>query len=224
MLSALMSDSIRTTAKALTVLLGSQLALGGSTVVSAEEALSIERRLGRTARYLSSDELGGRGIGTPGINQAADYIRREFGQLGLRTDLFDGGPYQRFQVTLDSELAEGAVATLIDSAGEQISLAVGESFQPLAIGGDGEFDLPLAFVGYGITAPEADYDDYAGIDATEKAVIILRHEPQQANPHSSFNGTEHSKHAPFRQKLKNAAEHGAAAVIFVTDQFEIDRR
>ncbi|MEM6331437.1 MAG: M28 family peptidase, partial [Planctomycetota bacterium] len=101
---------------------------------------------------------------------------------------------------------------------------VGEDFNPLAIGGDGRFDMPLAFAGYGITAPEADYDDYAGVDVAGKAVIILRHEPQQANPDSAFNGADHSRHAPFTQKLSNAVEHGAAAVVFVTDKYEIDTR
>ena len=193
-----------------------------------EDATAIEHRLGRTARYLSSNELGGRGIGSPEIRLAGDYIQREFEELGLRTELFNGQPRQEFEVTLESELADGATAKLTHQLenGETstLSLAVGDDFNPLAIGGSGAFDLPLVFVGYGISAPEAEYDDYAGIDVKGKAVIILRHEPQQSNPHSAFNGTEHSAHAPFSKKVRNAAEHGAAAVVFVTDQYEIDQR
>ena len=101
-------------------------------------------------------------------------------------------------------------------------MKLGEQFNPLAIGGSGKFDLPLVFVGYGITAKDDNYDDYAGIDVKDKAVIILRHEPQQANPHSVFDGTKTSPHAPFRRKVSNAYEHGAAAVIFCNDEFDVD--
>jgi len=195
---------------------------------TAEDAAAVEQRLGRTARYLSSDQLGGRGVGSPEIRLAAEYIQREFEALNLRTDLIDGGPMQRFELTLDSQLADGATAQWAPAADkpQQASqpLALGEDFSPLAIGGSGKFDLPVAFAGYGVTAPEAEYDDYANIDVTGKAVIIMRHEPQQANPHSAFNGTEHSVHAPFRKKVSNAVTHGAAAVIFVTDAFEIEQR
>ncbi|MEM6329609.1 MAG: hypothetical protein AAF790_05105, partial [Planctomycetota bacterium] len=241
-----------------------------SVAAHAEEAAAVQLRLARTARYLSSDELGGRGVGTPGIGQAAEYIRQEFESFGLSTEVFDGQPWQPFTVTLSSELAEGATARLmlpasapeaadadaadqaagvsddgqteanadaaakteaepeaaseIQAAGSTLGMVVGEDFNPLAIGGDGRFDMPLAFAGYGITAPEAEYDDYAGVDVAGKAVIILRHEPQQANPDSAFNGADHSRHAPFTQKLSNAVEHGAVAVVFVTDKYEIDTR
>ena len=54
-----------------------------------------------------------------------------------------------------------------------------------------------------------------------KAVIILRHEPQQKNPHSPFDGDKHSMHAPLMRKSATRIEHGAAAVLFVTDEVEI---
>ena len=105
----------------------------------------------------------------------------------------------------------------------RIELELGKDFTPLAIGGSGKFDLPLVFVGYGITAKDEDYDDYAGVDVEGKAVVILRHEPQQANPHSVFDGTRNSRHAPFSRKVSNAYEHGAAAVIFVNDDFGVQK-
>ncbi|MEM6798948.1 MAG: M20/M25/M40 family metallo-hydrolase [Planctomycetota bacterium] len=192
-----------------------------------EEAVSVDRRLGRTARFLSSDDLGGRGLGTPGIDRAAQFIRDEFEAIGLRTDVIDGAPWQTFDITLDSKLADGAQAEIVTAGATPQTvqgLSAGKDFNPLAIGGDGQFDLPIAFAGYGITAPEAEYDDYAVLDATGKALIILRHEPEQTNPHSAFNGTDHSTHAPFVKKLSNAVQHGAAAVIFVTDQHEVGTR
>ncbi|REK12434.1 MAG: PDZ domain-containing protein [Planctomycetota bacterium] len=197
--------------------------------VVAEDATAVEGRLSATAKYLSSDELEGRGVGTKGLDLAADYIAEQFRTLGLKTELVDGGPFQTFEMTTGSELGSPNTLTFVGPGGEdgeprKIELALDEQFTPLAIGGSGTFDLPLVFVGYGITGKDENYDDYEGIDVKDKAVVILRHEPQQANPHSVFNGTDHSEHAPFRRKVSNAFEHGAAAVIFCNDQFEVDKQ
>jgi len=104
-----------------------------------------------------------------------------------------------------------------------IELKLADDFSPMAASGDGKFDLPLVFVGYGITGKEEKYDDFAGVDVKGKMVVILRHEPQQDDPESVFNGTKVSEHAPFRRKISNAFEHEAAGVIFCTDRFEIDK-
>jgi hypothetical protein len=208
------------------------VALLGITVAApvarAEDASSIESRLAETAKYLASDELEGRGVGTKGLDLAADYIAGQFKGIGLKTDLFRGGPFQTFKMTTGSNLGEpnslAFIAPAKDADSSQaIELKLGEGFTPLAIGGSGKFDLPLVFVGYGITAKHEGYDDYEGVDVKDKAVIILRHEPQQNNPHSVFNGTDHSQYAPFRRKVSNAYEHGAAAVIFVTDEFDLQK-
>lgn len=183
-----------------------------------------EMRLAETLRYLSSDELAGRAPGSPGINAAAEYIARELAADGLETHAASGGTFQKFTTVIGTELGAGAAAALVGPDGKSTTLKLGEDFSPLAIGGSGKFDLPLVFVGYGITAKDDHYDDYAGIDVKDKAVIVWRHEPQQANPHSAFNGTKPSLHAPFSRKLSNAYEHGAAAVVFVTDTYEIHER
>ncbi len=91
----------------------------------------------------------------------------------------------------------------------------------MAVSGSGKFDLPLVFVGYGITAKSEGYDDYAGIDVKDKAVVILRHEPDQDNPHSPFNGEKASEYSAFSRKVSNAYQHGAKAVIFVGDKFAL---
>lgn len=189
----------------------------------ADSPVEVERRLARTARYLASDELEGRGLGTPGIRLAGDYIANQFREIGLETEVFHGGPLQRFQITLGAELGDENTCQLRGPSGAT-PLTIGKDFTPLAIGGDGQFNLPLVFVGYGITAPEFDYDDYANLDVTGQAVMVMRHEPQQHNPHSAFAGNENSEHAPFRRKISNAFQHGAAAVVFCTDLVEIESR
>src|SRR6185312_6097855 len=203
-----------------------------SQATAAEEksagAASSETRLYDAVRYLAGDELEGRGVGSRGLDQAAEYIASQFAELGLKTDLFDGGPFQKFNMTTGTELGEVNRAELVgpsgpEQAGEPVALQLGKDFNPLAIGGSGKLDFPLVFAGYGISAKDEDYDDYAGLNVEGKAVIVLRHEPEQANPHSVFNGTRHSDHAPFARKLSNAYEHGAAAIIFCTDEFDIEK-
>jgi acetylornithine deacetylase/succinyl-diaminopimelate desuccinylase-like protein len=199
-----------------------------ATPLEAEDASAVEARLSESARFLSSDELQGRGVGTDGLNRAADYIAAQFRDIGLATELFDGGPFQKFTMTTGAALGSPNALALAGPSGDEgkprrIELKLGESFNPLAAGGSGKFDLPLVFVGYGITAPQENYDDYAGVDVKDKAVIVLRHEPQQANPHSVFEGTEVSRYAPFSRKISNAYQHGAAAVIFCTDEFDIQK-
>jgi hypothetical protein len=191
------------------------------------EAAQSEQRLFDSARYLASDELEGRGVGTKGLDLAADYIAREFAAMGLATDRIEGGPFQKFTMTTGAELGEPNQIALVGPAddkhpeGTRLELKLGQDFNPLALGGSGKLDVPLVFVGYGITAKDENYDDYAQIDVKGKAVIVLRHEPQQDNPKSAFNGTLHSPHAPYVRKVANAHEHGAAAVIFCNDEFDI---
>lgn len=188
-------------------------------------APSAEDRVRASVTFLASDEQEGRGVGTEGLNRAADYIAQQFTALGLNTSLYDGTPFQPFEIVTGAELGETQRLAWIPpttaSNAAPIELKFDQDFTPLALGGSAKLDLPLVFVGYGITAKEHNYDDYAGVDVNGKAVIILRHEPQQANPHSVFNGTDDSPFAALTRKISNAYEHGAAAVIFCTDDFAL---
>jgi hypothetical protein len=212
------------------VFLVAAIGLVATLSIAADEAgeTAAESRLARLAQQLSADELGGRGLGERGLEMAAEAIAAQFRSIGLKSDVIAGEPFQPFTVTTSSEigtrnsLAFARTAASDDASGRHLEL--GADYNPLAIGGSGEFELPLVFVGYGITADEAGYDDYAGIDVSGKAVVILRHEPQQENPHSAFAGAENSDHATFRRKVSNAYQHGAAAVVFVTDEVEIKQR
>ena len=213
-----------------TLVVAAVLTLIAQPTWAADETSAIEKRLADSARYLSSDELEGRGTETKGLELAAQHIAEAFRQAGLRTDLFDGRPFQEFQLTTSAKVGKNNRVSLVGPAApdggepQRIELKLDEDFMPLPMSGSGSFDLPLVFVGYGITAKDVGYDDYEGVDVTGKAVVILRHEPQQADPHSVFDGTKNSAHAPFTRKVSNAFEHGAAAVVFCTDEFEIQKR
>lgn len=196
----------------------------------AADAKVAEKRIFDSARYLASDELEGRGIGTKGLDLAADYIAKQFAELGLNTKVFDGSPFQKFKMTTQATMGPKNEVALVPPApvggkpARAIDLKLKTDYTPMAIGGSGKFDLPIVFAGYGITGKDEKYDDYEGINVEGKAVIILRHEPEQTNPKSLFNGKDNSPHAPFARKLSNAYEHGAALVIFCTDEYEIKEK
>ena len=87
----------------------------------------------------------------------------------------------------------------------------------MALATAGYVRAAVVFAGYGITAPEHDWDDYRNIDAEGKIVMVLRHEPNETDPESPFRGDEFSRHAYFKTKVENAKAHGAAGIILFTD-------
>ncbi len=76
-----------------------------------------------------------------------------------------------------------------------------------------DLTAPVVFAGFGITAPELGYDDYASIDVHGKIVLIFDHEPQEDDAGSIFNGTGNTRYATARVKVLNAQAHGAVAVL-----------
>jgi len=82
---------------------------------------------------------------------------------------------------------------------------------------DVDVSADVVFAGYGITAPELNYDDYQGIDAHGKIVLIFDHEPQETDPRSIFNGTGNTRYATTRVKVLNAQAHGAVGMLIVAE-------
>ncbi|PQO42242.1 M28 family peptidase [Blastopirellula marina] len=178
--------------------------------------------LKKTLGYLASDDLAGRGIGSEGLEEASEFLAEQFQQMGLKTDLVDGTPYQEFEVDISSEMGPKEDNTLRLVSGDTVkSLTLGKDFTPLSVGGSAKFDAPLVFVGYGISAEKLNYDEYADVDVKGKMVLIVRKEPQQNNPHSVFDGTSPSQHALFNRKISNAYQAGAAGVILINDTYGI---
>ena len=110
-------------------------------VVAAEEdAATVDKRLADAVRYLASDELEGRAVGTKGIDLAADYIARQFTQLGLKTDLFDDTPMQSFSLSPSPEIRPNNKPTLTESPGtngkrpQSAELKPGEDCAPTVAG------------------------------------------------------------------------------------------
>ena len=204
--------------------------------VSAQDKLVTGNRqplaatLRQDLKFLSSDDLKGRSVTDDTIDVAADYIAKRMASMGLKTDSYDGTPFQPVEVNVGSEIGSGEKNQLTIRATDgkdqenETKLSLGNGYSPLTIGAnEAAVSAPLVFAGYGITAPKLGYDDYEGLDAKGAAVIVIRKEPQLSDPDSPFDGTGNSRHAFFVTKVSNAVRHGALAVLIVNDPASINR-
>jgi len=163
-------------------------------------------------RYLASDELTGRGVDTPGIKLARDYIARGFSEYGLLPGGDNGTYLQAFGVTTGVAVKQPSSLMVNDRE----SLTLDSDWTPLGMSASGHVNGELLFAGYGITAKEYGYDDYAGIDAKGKIVLVLRYEPPPKDEKSPFQKwPRYSTYATLRAKMNNARDHGAAGLILV---------
>ncbi len=164
-------------------------------------------------KILSAPEMEGRGSGTPGADRAARHISRIFQEAGLRPGGDDGRFLQSFQVPTGTRFGStNALTTLAPSAR---SWRLGQEFTPLAVSADGSEVGDLVFVGYGLTAPDLHYDDYAGLDVRGKIVLAMTREPRSQDPASPFRRPEAYHYSHRSHKVINAREHGARGILIV---------
>ena len=167
-------------------------------------------------KFLASKNLKGRGTGTPELEKAASFIADHFRSFGLQP--IDGHSYyQAFNVTTNARLGADNRFSYA-AAGTRVKLAFPDDFIPVNFSASAKMSGPVIFAGYGITAPEYNYDDYKDIDAHGKIVLILRHEPQEFDEKSVFAGKIYTQHAQFWSKASNAKMHGAGGVILMNDR------
>jgi hypothetical protein len=192
------------------------VALLGQAAWTAENAV-VEARILEDMKFLTSDECEGRGINTKGINLAAEHIAQEFKKAGLKPAGDEGTYFQHFGVIKGSKLGETNELLLRGPQNQRIALEMGKHFSVIALGGGGKVSAPVVFAGYGVTASEPKYDDYAGLDVAGKVVIVLRRMPRQGNEANPFNSNQNNQHASLLSKVTNAQAHKAAAIILVND-------
>ena len=187
-------------------------ALSGWTNELANRDLSANEELSRHAKFLSSPELTGRGVDTPGVKLARDYIAAEFAKAGLKPGGDNGRFLQTFDVAVGVTVVEPSSLTL----GTDTALQLNEQWIPLGLSTSDKVTAALVFAGYGITAKDYGYDDYAGIDAKGKIVLVLRYEPPPKGDKSPFRKLpDSSNYAALRTKANNARDHGALGMILV---------
>lgn len=159
--------------------------------------------------YLASDELEGRGTGTAGNDRAADYLAREFERYGLEPAGENGSYFQTFDVVTGVEAGDRN-RCVVAAGGKTQTLDMGKDFIPYGFSMAGSASGPVVFVGYGITSPPLNHDDYKGADVKGKIVLALAGAPESDDPH-----TDYSSVASVRSKALFAREAGAAALFVV---------
>jgi len=201
-----------------------QLSRAEENPAAAKSADTPEERISRDLSYLAADEREGRGVGTNGIWQAGEYIAKRYQELGFQTKLFEKTPFQNFNIVGENKVGPPEHNRLVfkKEGAESITLELGRDFSPLSLGKNGSFADGIVFAGYGITAKDLNYDDYASVDVTNKVVIVLRKEPRPNDPNSPFDGTQPSQYSFFTAKEANAAVHKAAAIVFVNDRSTLE--
>jgi S1-C subfamily serine protease len=189
------------------------------TAVRADDAAEAQARLLKDLTYLTSDECEGRGVGTKGIDLAADHIAREFAKAGLKPGGDRGTYFQNFQVSAAARVERTPTLVLTGPLGQTITLEADHNFTIQRPSGSGKADAPIVFAGYGLSSAKVGYDDYAGLDVAGKVVVVLRRSPRLGNSYADpFGATDRTVDAfELRDDAKalNAEAHKAAAVLLV---------
>ena len=167
-------------------------------------------------KFLASDELEGRGVGTNGLNVAAQFIKSEFAKSGLAVDRVNGDAFQKFDLVTGSKLGESNSLQLIGPEGKVLDLKIGQDVEVGSFGGSGTFTGEVVFCGYAIESKDDNYNDFDGIDVEGKVLIVMRRNPRQGESRGPRGG---SRNADLRTKMTNIAAHKAAAVLFVNDPY-----
>ena len=171
-------------------------------------------RIRAHVKFLSSDLLEGRGVGTRGGKLATDYIATEFALEGLKPAGDNGTYFQRVPL-MGVTTGPGASVTA-EANGKSVSFQWLTDF--VGVTERQKEDATLAgdaiFMGHGITAPEFGWDDYKGVDVKGKIVVLFTNEPPSDDP-KYFGGKALTYYGRWTFKYENALRHGAQAVFII---------
>jgi Tol biopolymer transport system component len=169
-------------------------------------------------KFLASDSLQGRRAGTIGADKASEYIANQFSKIGLKKGN-NNSYFQSFDITTGINLTDNNSFDIENDKAE-----LNKDFVPLSFSDNGNISGDLVFTGYGISAPEYNYDDYKNIDVKDKIVVVLRHEPQEKEVNSKFNGNKPTQYSELRYKVFTAKSKGAKALILVNGELNYNEK
>ncbi len=178
-----------------------------------------EARMRADLTFIAGDGLRGRMSLQPADDAAAEWVAAEFAKAGLQPLARDGSGKPSFLVPVPLiEYQPDPASTLLQlTRGGGVQREWRAPVFSSSFRENVDVSGGVVYAGYGITAPELGYDDYAGIDVRGKAVLIMEHEPQENDPRSIFNGLGNTRYATPRVKLLNAQRHGAVAVLLMPE-------
>lgn len=162
-------------------------------------------------KTLTQPRMEGRGEGTKGLVRAERVLVERYKSFGLEP-AGKKGYLQSFTVTTGAKL-KGNNHLIVQNGEAKTPLKLNQDYMPFSFSGAGAVTAPLVFAGYGASAPEFSYDDYAGLDVKDKIVVVLRYEP---GGFIAKNGNQSaSTHSQIITKAINARNHGAKGMILV---------
>jgi len=172
-------------------------------------------RIRAHVRFLSHDLLEGRGTGQRGGDIAAEYIATQFALYGLKP-VGDNGTYLQKVPMVGITPSQETTFSLIPASGSRMTLKVLDDYvsydqtqQPQS-----DVDAPIVYVGYGIHAPEYNWDDYKDTDVRGKVLLMLVNEPASDDP-KFFKGKALTYYGRWTYKYEEAARRGAVGVLLI---------
>ena len=156
---------------------------------------------------LSSPGFDGRLPGSEGYNKAANFVANKFSELGLKP-AGDEKYFQYFNIEYNKIDSPAVFKTILGS--DTTTYQLGKDFVLRGFTGSNSFALPVVFCGYGISRPDLNYDDYAGINVKNKIVMVFKQ-----NPKWKINDKDWGTNYP-REKSLVAKKHGAKGILFVS--------
>ena len=172
-----------------------------------------ERRLRADLTFLTSEPLKGRLSLERGSDVAIHWIVSEFTKAGLQPAA--NGSYLQPVPLIEYRSDREKSGVTVSRNGVVKTYRAPEA--AASFPKNARIRGGLVFAGFGITAPELGYDDYAGLDVKGKVVLVFDHEPQEDNAASIFSGKGNTRYAGTYGKLKNAQQHGATAVLLMPE-------
>jgi Zn-dependent M28 family amino/carboxypeptidase len=166
-------------------------------------------------RYLSHDLLEGRGTGQRGGDIAAEYIATQFAEYGLKPAGDNGGFLQKVPLVGITTLPETRFS-LLPKKGAAMNLKPLDEYVAYdrTQQAQSDVDAEIVYVGYGIEAPEYNWDDYKGADVRGKVLLMLVNEPPSDDP-KFFKGNALTYYGRWTYKYEEAARKGAVGVILI---------
>jgi hypothetical protein len=168
------------------------------------------------AKVLADPRFRGRQASSPDARKAAAYIATQFRRLGLRPGGGAGSYYQSFKIRLGYQVS--AELELRLGAATIARPKLGADFMPVHLpGGTAAFSGTCVLAGYGITSPGLKFDEYAGLNATGKAVVAFSGVPWGGQAAAWVRRADPRPLDSLAYKAANAAEHGARLLVVVDD-------
>jgi Zn-dependent M28 family amino/carboxypeptidase len=187
-----------------------------SPEIKAAEASIDPEKIRAHVKFLSDDLMEGRGPGLRGSELAAKYIATQFALYGLKPGGDDGTYLQQINFVGMNAIPAKTTFALVPQTGKALDLKYADDYtvSNRTLTPTVDVDAPIVFVGYGVTAPEFQWDDFAGVDVKGKVILCIVGDPPSDNP-KFFGGKALTYYGRWTYKFEQAARMGAVGALII---------